>query len=266
MNGEGREVDLVGTRESRPPSRPRLARRAGVALYEEVKADLTRRLAAGEFAPGVKLPSEAGLAQDYGVNRLTVRRALADLVRTGVVRTEHGVGTFVREPTVRHQIDDGQVSLSESMAERGLSVIHEVIDVAREPAAPSAPEFPRWPGPTVRFRYRRSLEDSPWSLSEAVLPAVLAPLDWTGAESPFARLTRDTGVVVRRARRSFSADAATAEDARWLEVQAGTPLLVVAGVNTDVEGNDLARIQHRTRADRAEYIVNLPLQAFTPRN
>jgi UTRA domain len=111
--------------------------------------------------------------------------------------------------------------------------------------------------PTVRFRYRRSLEDSPWSLSEAVLPAALAPRDWGGTESPFARLTRDTGIAVRRARRSFSADAATAEDARWLEVQPGAPLLIVAGVNTDAEGNDLAHIQHRTRADRAEYVVNL---------
>jgi DNA-binding GntR family transcriptional regulator len=228
-----------------------------VALYEEVKADLTRRLVAGEFPPGVKLPSEAGLAQGYGVNRLTVRRALADLARAGVVRTEHGVGTFVRVPSVRHRIDDGRVSLSESMAARGLSVVHQVIEVTEEPPVPGPPEFPRWPGPTVRFRYRRSLEDSPWSLSEAALPAALAPRDWSGIESPFARLTRDTGIAVRRARRSFSADAATAEDARWLEVQTGAPLLIVAGVNTDAEGNDLAHIQHRTRADRAEYVVNL---------
>jgi DNA-binding GntR family transcriptional regulator len=256
VNGEGRDVG-PGARESRPPSGTPLARRAGVALYEEVKADLTRRLVAGEFPPGAKLPSEASLAQGYGINRLTVRRALADLARGGVVRTEHGVGTFVREPVVRHRIDDGRVSLSESMAERGLSVVHQVIEVTEQPSAPGPPEFPRWPGATVRFRYRRSLEDSPWSLSEAVLPAALAPRDWSGTESPFARLTRDTGIAVRRARRSFSADAATAEDAGWLEVQIGAPLLIVAGVNTDAEGNDLAHIRHRTRADRAEYVVNL---------
>ncbi len=239
-----------------PATNP-LPRRAGTALYQEVQAHLTRRITGGEFLPGHKLPSESGLAQEYGVNRLTIRRALADLTRSGMLRTEHGVGTFVRQPSVRHRVDDGRASLCESMAARGLTVVHTVIEVTEIPQVPGPAEFPHWPGATARFRFRRNLEDSPWSLSEVVLPAVLAPWDWDGTNSLFARLTDHTGIPVRRARREFSADAATAEDTRWLDVQIGAPLLIVAGVNTDPDGHELARFRHRTRADRAEYVVEL---------
>jgi len=86
-------------------------RRRGVARYGELVDDLVRRIQANEFAPGQRLPTEMVMARDYGVNRLTVRRALSELARDGVIRTEHGVGSFVREPMVRHRVDDGHASL-----------------------------------------------------------------------------------------------------------------------------------------------------------
>src|SRR6187402_3265158 len=93
-----------------------LSRQPGTALYRQVTEDLAARVDAGEFVPGEKLAPEAQLARHYAVNRLTIRRALEGLARAGLVRTEHGVGTFVALPAVRHRIDDGEASLSESMA------------------------------------------------------------------------------------------------------------------------------------------------------
>jgi GntR family transcriptional regulator len=235
-----------------PP--PQLARHTGTALYSEVTRDLRLRLDRGEFVAGQRLPTEMELARRYGVNRLTVRRALSDLARCGVIRTEHGVGSFVREPVVRHRIDDGHASLSESMAARGLAVTHEVISVG---PPPDGDQFPHWPGAVVRFRYRRLLEGAPWSLSEAVLPAAVAPASWDGSVSLTA-LLQDSGTPVVRAERAFSADAADHEDARWLEIEPGAPILVVAGINTDLAGHHIMRVRHHTRADRAEYVVSLP--------
>jgi DNA-binding GntR family transcriptional regulator len=237
---------------------PRLARRPGISLYSEVTRDLRRRIDSGEFSPGQRLPTEMEFARGYGVNRLTVRRALADLARSGVIRTEHGVGSFVRERVIRHRIDDGHASLSESMAARGLTVIHEIISAHVLPAEHARPRrFAEWPGTVVRFRYRRLLEGIPWSLSETVMPSAIAPARWDGSVS-LAALLSDRGTPVVRAERAFSAGTADSEDARWLDIEAGTPILVVAGINTDPAGREIMRLRHHTRADRAEYVVRLP--------
>ena len=240
-----------------PTSPHPLVKTAGTALYQQVVTDLVRRMESNQLEAGSKLPSEAELARDYQVNRLTVRRALADLARAGSVRTEHGVGSFVQGPVVRHRIDDGHASLSESLASQGLTVVHEVIEVDRTGDTPNPPPFPRWAGPIARFRFRRIVENVPWSLSEVTLPLEIAPLDWDGSVSLFAEMSRLSGIHVRRTERTFSAAAASPEDSRWLDVAIGTPILIVEGTNTDADGAPLAHIQHRTRSDRAEYAVKL---------
>jgi DNA-binding GntR family transcriptional regulator len=247
-------ASMSGADQATSTSRPRLVRRPGTALYSEVTRDLRLRIDRGEFAAGQRLPAEMEFARRYGVNRLTVRRALSDLARCGVIRTEHGVGSFVREPVVRHRIDDGHASLSESMTARGRTVTHEVISAG---TAPEEDQFSQWPGEVVRLRYLRLLDGIPWSLSAAVLPGAIAPAGWDGSAS-LAALLQDRGTPVVRAERAFSAGAADGEDARWLDIEPGTPILVVAGINTDLAGHDIMRVRHHTRADRAEYVVRLP--------
>src|SRR5580693_1915288 len=70
-------------------------KQAGTALYRQVADDLRARVERSELAPGQRLAPEAELARQYGVNRLTMRRALEELARAGIVRTEHGVGSFI---------------------------------------------------------------------------------------------------------------------------------------------------------------------------
>jgi DNA-binding GntR family transcriptional regulator len=68
--------------------------------YEPAYAQLVRillgQIAAGEFRPGDRLPSEAQLCESYGVSPMTVRRVVNILADRGVVVAEQGRGTFVR--------------------------------------------------------------------------------------------------------------------------------------------------------------------------
>ena len=236
---------------------PRLSKQPGRALYRQVADDLVARAGRGELTPGERLAPEARLAEGYGVNRLTIRRALEDLARAGLVRTEHGVGTFVARPPTRHRIDDGEASLSESMARRGLVVRHQVLSVAEEDDPGADGPFPDFPGPVVRFRFVRYLEEEPWSTGEVLLPAALAPSDWDGTDSVFAAVSAEHGLTVRRAERAFSAGPADPEEAGWLQVPVGTALLGLRGFNTDEDGRVIATIAHRIRGDRAEYVVRV---------
>jgi DNA-binding GntR family transcriptional regulator len=271
-------------------SRPVL-RAGGMAVWQQLRADISRQIEDGALSPGDPLPSETALAEAYGVSRLTVRRALADLVRAGTLRTEHGVGSFVASQPLRHRIDDGQVSLLESMAKRGHKVRQLVLD-ARQMDHPDAggavphvadtaeaavirPSggpvmagfaaawgepygFPSFPGPVVEYQYIRWVDELPWSASFAVVPAALAPPSWDGANSLFAAMSAAHGVKVWRDDRRFSAVLATPDDAAWLKVPVGAPLLLLRGTNTDTEGRALAHIVHRIRGDRAEYGVRVP--------
>ena len=66
--------------------------------YSQVARRIRERIVSGEYRAGDRLPSEAELCELYGVSRMTVRRAVALLVRDGVVMTENGRGTFVKAP------------------------------------------------------------------------------------------------------------------------------------------------------------------------
>jgi GntR family transcriptional regulator len=271
-------------------SRP-ILRAGGMPVWQQLRADIARQIEDGALSPGDALPPEAALAASYGVSRLTVRRALGDLVRAGTVRTEHGVGSFVASQALRHRIDDGQMSLLESMAKRGHTVGQRVLDVRQvdypgvpgtlPPVAATAEaaairpsggpdvagsahvwgepyRFTSVPCPVVEYRYVRWVDELPWSVSFAVVPAALAPPGWDGANSLFAAMFEAHGVKAWRDERRFSAVLATPDDAAWLEVPVGSPLLLLRGTNSDTEGRALAHIVHRIRGDRAEYAVRVP--------
>ena len=59
-------------------------------LYEQVRQSLATAISRGEYGPGDRLPSETTLAQEMGVNRLTVRRAIEELARAGLVQSRQG--------------------------------------------------------------------------------------------------------------------------------------------------------------------------------
>lgn len=233
-----------------------LAKQSGTALYRQVAEDLLARVRREELVPGERLAPESQLAAQYGVNRLTIRRALEDLARAGKVRTEHGVGSFIAVAPMRHRIDDGEASLSEAMAHRGLVVRHHVLAVTElDPSADSP--FPDFPGAIVQFHFVRFLEEQPWSVGEVLLPASLAPTHWDGTTSVFAAIIAEHGLTVTRAERVFGARPADSEEAAQLTVPVGAALLDLHGFNIDQHGRTVATVAHRIRGDRAEYVVRV---------
>lgn len=72
-----------------------IERRNGIALWRQIADQIRFAIGTGEFAE--KLPPEVTLAERFGVNRHTVRGAIAALVQEGVLRAEQGRGTFIEE-------------------------------------------------------------------------------------------------------------------------------------------------------------------------
>src|SRR5690242_10036862 len=80
------------------------ASHGGVTLWRRIADDFEQAIATGAFRAGDRLPAETEIAGRFGVNRHTVRRALAALAERGLVRAERGSGTFVEAQRLAYPI------------------------------------------------------------------------------------------------------------------------------------------------------------------
>ena len=73
----------------------RIERNSGVAIWRQIADEIRGEIRAGRLQSGARMPAEMELADRFGVNRHTVRSAIAALTQEGVLRAEQGRGTFV---------------------------------------------------------------------------------------------------------------------------------------------------------------------------
>ncbi|RYF82900.1 MAG: histidine utilization repressor [Comamonadaceae bacterium] len=99
-----RPVPLQRPAPPSTPARPKAQSRAAppaaapaLALYEQIKAHITQRIQNGEWPAGHRLPSEHELVAQFGISRMTINRALRELVDAGRIVRVAGVGSFVAE-------------------------------------------------------------------------------------------------------------------------------------------------------------------------
>ena len=107
---------------------------ASVALYQQIKDFIASRIQDGTWRPGDKLPSENDLVVQFGMSRMTVNRALRELVEQGRIRRVAGVGSFVADD--KPQANLLQIaSLAEDIRRRGHDYACDVIVVERTSAS-----------------------------------------------------------------------------------------------------------------------------------
>src|SRR3954471_23095627 len=80
-------------------------RQDGVTLWRQIAGQIHGDIVSGTCKPGTRLPTEAELSARFGVNRHTVRRALEELSRDGLIRVEQGRGSFVAEDVLDYAVE-----------------------------------------------------------------------------------------------------------------------------------------------------------------
>jgi GntR family transcriptional regulator len=203
-----------------------------VPLYHQLFLALREAIFRGEYAAGGMLPTELELEQQFGVSRITVRRAIDELADRGLVRREKGRGTRVVE---RSATQAGIVGSIEAMVDNNLAMgmktevqllEFEYMPAPQEVAA--ALELER--GDVVQHAIRvRKLDATPFSHLETYVPETVGRRYEREEISslPLLALLERAGISVSRAVQTISADAATPELARALTLTPGAPVLKV---------------------------------------
>ena len=236
-----------------------LNRHAGPPLYRQLIDHLEERLGR-EFAPGARLPSETELASEYDVNRLTVRQAIAELSRRGLVEPAQGRGTYVTDPPLRYEVSTGaDASFTHAMRAAGHEVALRRLRTTTDDDPTLLREL-RTRRPCRCYHLLRLVDGEPWSLTATWLPATRYKelhRRWDGETSLFDALEQHHGIRTVRAARTFSSRPADAVDAEHLVIPVGSPILTVRGLNTTPDGDPVAVVEHHFRGDRVQFTVDL---------
>jgi GntR family transcriptional regulator len=75
-------------------------RESPIPAYYQIALDIRKRILQNEWVAGQRIPSENELAKAYGVSRITMRQALAELEKDGILDRRHGIGTFVNQEPI----------------------------------------------------------------------------------------------------------------------------------------------------------------------
>ncbi|MDD9302365.1 MAG: GntR family transcriptional regulator [Desulfobacter sp.] len=97
-----------------------------VPLYHQLAEILQDRIRSGTYGPGEMIPSEIGLAKQYGIGRPTVRQAMNLLVQKGLIQRKRGAGTFVKKPSPRIDLFS-LAGTSQAFSTRGIPIKTKII-------------------------------------------------------------------------------------------------------------------------------------------
>jgi GntR family transcriptional regulator len=215
-------------------------RRRPEPLWHQAEQALRTLIANGEWATGSQIPNEDRLGVMLGISRITLRHALRNIEEAGLVRREHGRGTFVRSATVVAGVR-GLTSFTEEMQTLGLKVGSRLLDgdiVPASTAIASALEI-NFGDDVVRLRRLRLGNDNPIGIQTAHLPAARVPglLDDEGIHrSLYATLKARYDIAPAEAREVYRIGLVTEADAGLLQLAAGSPAFVVERVTYDKTG------------------------------
>ncbi|MFT4048013.1 MAG: GntR family transcriptional regulator [Solimonas sp.] len=227
------------------------------SLYRQIRESLRGDILRGVYRPHERMPSESELIARFGVSRITVRQALGELEKEGVIFRIAGKGSYVAQPKPFQELGRLQ-GFAESMAMRGhrtwnrlVSLEHGVADaqvaqrLALSPAAP-----------VTEIRRVRHLDGRPVSLDVTFVPRHVGERlerEDLATRDIFLILENDYALPLGHADLAIDAVLADSEIAAQLGLPAGAPLLRIERLTCTRDGRPLDYEWLYCRADNFQY-------------
>jgi len=242
-----------------PSSRPSRS----LPAYLRIEDELAERIEAGALAPGARIPTERDLAAGLGVSRMTVRAALERLARRGLVVRRQGSGTVVADPKLRQDASHLR-GFFEATVGQGVLPVSRVIERTERPATRHLAQVLalRAGDPVYEIVRVRSARGVPVVLETSFFPARVVPGLLGGdleRESIYRLMARDHGARPVRAVQSLEPIAASPAEAALLDVEPGSPLMLVERTSWDDGNRPVEHARDLYRGDRTRFVAELTL-------
>jgi GntR family transcriptional regulator, phosphonate transport system regulatory protein len=253
------EILMTEHSHSDPTASAPLERNVGLTAWRQIADRIEADIAGGLVKPGEKLPGEMQFAQRFGVNRHTVRRALANLASRGLVRATQGGGTFVEAKPLPYTIGR-RTRFSELMAQVGREARGELIRSTETVADADVAEAlgVQLGAPVLELVTLNRADDVPISMAWTWLPLPR----FAGIDTTY----RQTGSLTRayarhevsdysRMSTRISARIANTAEAAHLELSPGRVLLVIDSINVNQYGHRIQVTRSLFSADRVDLVI-----------
>lgn len=256
-------IDLMATRKSKivAATRPEPRPSKGTPLHRQVFLVLRDEIAQQVHEGGTALPREESLCERFGVSRITVRRALAELAALGLVDRRQGVGTFVSADTrLTHAVPS--LGLVEYLKQSQLEAQVSVLGVERrQPPRDVATLLHIEPGEkAVNVLRSRSIDDVPVMLTDAWVSARLAAKITPASLRRHAlyELLMIQGVRFGRVIQEISGAVANQQQAETLKVELASPLLKMVRLMHGQNGEPVLYITIYVHAETSRIVMDIP--------
>ncbi len=235
-----------------------LDRSSPVPLYFQVAQQIEHAINEGGLAPGDRLDNEISLAEQFGLSRPTMRRAIQELVDKGLLVRKRGVGTQVVHGQVTRPVE--LTSLFDDLATHHQAPTTKVLnnetmratdEVSVMLAVPAGSEV-------LHLRRLRYAHGEPLAIMENFLPADLIGVgEGDLAARGLYQLMRGKGVNIRVAKQRIGARTGTPEECGLLNEKRGTPVLTMERAAHDDSGRPVEWGKHCYRASQYSFEVTL---------
>lgn len=231
---------------------------SNIPLYSQLKNLIIEKIEKGEYPPESKIPSEQEFCDIFDISRPTVRQAISELTNSGYLYKEKGKGTFVSKPksVIDVKVYTGfsdSILDSEAPGERNIVSIETVTN---KDCRKLSDIFSISYVQTVDFAqivYITNFENEVFSYNTSYIPLNLFPNiveDINNKKQSFDILRGKYPLLPNKAKSSLEVIYTEPDEAQYLRVQAGQPLIKISNVIYSKSGQVVEYIVSKYRADK----------------
>ena len=230
-------------------------------LYARVEDVLASDIADGTLSPGIRLPAEQSLIERFAVSRTTIRQAIQNLIRRGLIEIRRGTGTFVAQPKISQELTE-LTGFVEDMQALGRHASARLLDQQVVPANERvARQLALAVGTlVVRIQRVRLADNIPLSFDETYLPREIGGKiveNDLEAEPIFSLLEQKYNTPLVEAEYRLEAVSADAAVARALGISIGSPVFLIERTSYSTGQRPIDHEKLYYRGDQIRFVTRL---------
>ncbi|SHJ65578.1 GntR family transcriptional regulator [Dethiosulfatibacter aminovorans DSM 17477] len=230
-----------------------------IPLYEQISEKIKEEIQKGTFGSQKRLPTEGQLAEQYGVSRITIRSAITELVKQGLVNRKQGKGTFITTPSMQKDFKRPGTGFTQICLENGQKASSKVLEAGI--FVPDDPKVIEWlelkeGDEAVRIVRLRYVGDMPCIIEENIFPmkySYLLDIDLTGSIYKYLKEEKNIDVVAGEL--ILNIIRPDQKTARLLQKSKNTPLLKISGRSFSTTGEILHVSKTIGYGEEFDYII-----------